>query len=100
MLMLSSPIPFTNPLTYSGANTMYTFHAYKLMVDLLAVYGIDLPIDPDRSTLHRWRVSGRVPNDTFKLVYYYSRCVFHNYALDIDLRDVFETCGFTTEGLC
>lgn len=79
---------------------MYTFHAYKLMVDLLAVYGIDLPIDPDRSTLHRWRASGRVPDDTFRLVYYYSRCVFRDYALDIDLRDVFDTCGFTTEGLC
>ncbi|AXH74740.1 MAG: excisionase [Inoviridae sp.] len=89
-----------NPLIFFGVNFMYTFHAYKLMADLLAVYGIDLPIDPDRSTLHRWRASGRVPDDTFRLVYYYSRCVFHDYALDIDLRDVFETCGFTTDGLC
>lgn len=86
--------------TYFGVNAMYSFHAYKLMADLLAVHGIDLPISPDRSTLHRWRASGCVPIDTFRLVYYFSRCAFQDYALDIDLRDVFDTRGFTTEGLC
>ena len=78
---------------------MYSFHAYKLMVDLLAVHGIDLPVSPDRSTLHRWRASGCVPSDTFRLVYYFSRCAFQDHALDIDLRDMFDCCGFITEGL-
>ena len=87
-------------LNLTGFVNMYSFKAYKLMADLLAVHGIDLPINPDRSTLHRWRVSGRVPCDTFRLVYYYSRCVFLDQALDIDLLDIFESCGFTTEGLC
>ena len=79
---------------------MYTFAAYKLMVDLLTVHGIDIPVSPDRSTLHRWRVSGRVPDDTFRLVYYYSRCAFQDHALHIDLLDVLDSCGFTMEGLC
>lgn len=79
---------------------MYTFHAYKLMVDLLAVHGIDMPLNPDRSTVHRWRASGRVPCDSFRLVYYYSRCAFLDHALHIDLLDMFDVCGFTTEGLC
>lgn len=78
---------------------MYTFKAYKLMADLLAVHGIDMPINPDRSTLHRWRASGRVPTDSFRLVYYYSRCAFLDHALHIDLLDMFDSCGFTTEGL-
>ena len=79
---------------------MYSFKAYKLMVDLLVVHGIDTPISPDRSTLHRWRASGRVPDDTFRLVYYYSRCAFQDHALHIDLLDILDSCGFTTEGLC
>lgn len=78
---------------------MYSFHAYKLMADLLAVHGIDLPISPDRSTLHRWRTSVRVPEDTFRLVYYYSRCAIHDNDLHIDLLDMLDSCGFTTEGL-
>lgn len=79
---------------------MYTFRSYKLLVDLLAVHGIDMPINPDRSTLHRWRVADAVPTDTFRLVYYYSRCAIHDHCLDIDLLDMLDTCGFTTEGLC
>ena len=61
-------------LTLNGCVDMYTFAAYKLMVDLLTVHGIDIPVSPDRSTLHRWRVSDRVPCDTFRLVYY---CAVH-----------------------
>lgn len=79
---------------------MYTFAAYKLMVDLLTVHGIDIPVSPDRSTLHRWRVSDRVPCDTFRLVYYYSRCAFFDHGMHIDLTGIFDACGFTTEGLC
>lgn len=79
---------------------MYTFNAYKLLADLLAVHGIDMPISPNRSTLHRWRVSGFVPNDTFRLIYYYTRCAIHDHDLYIDLLDMLDTCGFTTEGLC
>lgn len=79
---------------------MYSFKAYKLMVDLLTVHGIDIPVKPDRSTLHRWRVSDRAPDDTFRLVYYYSRCAFQDHDLSIDLLDILDSCGFTTEGLC
>ena len=79
---------------------MYTFASYKLLADLLAVHGIDMPITPDRSTLHRWRASDSVPVDTFRLVYYYSRCAIHDYDLHIDLLDTLETCGFSTQGLC
>lgn len=78
---------------------MYSFKAYKLMVDLLAVHGIDMPIEPDRSTLHRWRAADSVPVDTFLLVYYYSRCAYLDHALHINLFDMFEVSGFTTEGL-
>ena len=78
---------------------MYTFQAFKLMVDILAVHGIDLPISPDRSTLHRWRTADRVPDETFKLVYYYSRCAFLDHALHINLLDSFDFIGFNAEGL-
>lgn len=79
---------------------MYTFQAFKLMVDILSVHGIDLPVNPDRSTLHRWRSADRVPDDVFRLVYYYSRCAFLDHALHINLLDSFDFCGFTTDGLC
>ena len=79
---------------------MYTFAAYKLMVDLLTVHGIDIPVSPDRSTLHRWRAADSVPVDTFRLVYYYSRCAYLDHALHIDLLDMLDVSGFTTEGLC
>ena len=45
MNMLFSLIQFLNLLTFFGV-TMYSFHAYKLMADLLAVYAIDMPINP------------------------------------------------------
>lgn len=79
---------------------MHTFAAYKLLVDLLTVHGIDIPISPDRSTLHRWRVADAVPTDTFRLVYYYTRCAIHDHDLHIDLLDMLETCGFSIQGLC
>lgn len=78
---------------------MYCFASYKLMVDLLAVHGIDMPISVNRSTLHRWRAADSVPVDTFRLVYYYSCCAFRNNYLDIDLLDMFEFFGYSVEGL-
>ena len=78
---------------------MYSFKAYKLIVDLLTVHGIDLPISVNRSTLYRWRVANTVPADTFRLVYYYACRAFHDDLLPIDLLDALETCGFNTEGL-
>lgn len=79
---------------------MYSFASYKLMADLLSVHGIDLPLLVNRSTLHRWRVADSVPSDSFRLVYYYTRCAIHDHGLHIDLRDMLDTCGFNTEGLC
>lgn len=79
---------------------MYCFASYKLMADLLAVHGIDMPISVNRSTLHRWRAADSVPTDTFRLVYYFTRCAIDDYDLHIDLRDMLDTCGFTVEGLC
>lgn len=78
---------------------MYSFKAYKLMADLLAVHCIDMPINVNRSTLHRWRAANSVPADTFRLVYYYTCRVIDNNDLHIDLLDMFETCGFSVEGL-
>lgn len=78
---------------------MYSFKAYKLIVDVLTVHGIDVPVSVNRSTLHRWRVSNGVPTDTFRLVYYYARCAIHDHGLHIDLLDMLETCGFSVEGL-
>ena len=91
---------FLFQLTYITVFNMYSFKAYKLLVDLLTVHGIDIPISPDRSTLHRWRVADAVPNDQFRLVYYYTRCAVHDHGLHIDLLDMLDSCGFTTEGLC
>lgn len=79
---------------------MYTFASYKFLVDLLATHGIDAPIDPDRSTLHRWRVADSVPVDTFRLVYYYTRCAIHDHGLHIDLLDTLDTLGLSTNQLC
>lgn len=78
---------------------MYSFKAYKLIVDLLTVHGIDIPLSVNRSTLHRWRAANSVPSDSFRLVYYYTRCAIHDHGLHIDLLDMLETCGFNTEGL-
>ena len=60
------------------------------MVDLLALNCIEVPFSVDRSTLHRWRVSGSVPEHTYKLVYYYSKYKFEfKYPfLAVDLDDV------------
>lgn len=78
---------------------MYCFASYKFMADLLAVHGIDMPINVNRSTLHRWRVADSVPPDMFRLVYYYACRAIDNNDLHIDLLDMLETCGFSTEGL-
>ena len=79
---------------------MYSFASYKLMVDLLAVHGIDMPINVNRSTLHRWRSADFVPVDTFRLVYYYScRALYDHLDIGIDLLDTLGECGFSTEGL-
>ena len=77
----------------------YSFASYKLMVDLLAVHGIDMPISVNRSTLHRWRVADSVPPDMFRLVYYYACRVINNNDLHIDLLDMLEVCEFSIEGL-
>lgn len=78
---------------------MYSFKAYKLIVDLLTVHGIDIPLSVNRSTLHRWRAANSVPSDSFRLVYYYTCRAIHNHGLHIDLLDMLETCGFNTEEL-
>lgn len=78
---------------------MYSFKAYKLIVDLLTVHGIDIPVNVNRSTLHRWRVADSVPSDMFRLVYYYACRAIDSNDLYFDLLDMLEVCGFSTEGL-
>ena len=46
---------FLSQSTYITVFNMYSFKAYKLLVDLLAVHGIDVPLSVNRSTLHRWQ---------------------------------------------
>lgn len=77
----------------------YSFKAYTLILEFLVVNGIDLPISLNRSTLYRWRVADSVPADTFRLFYYYACRVIDNNNMDIDLLDMLDVCGFTTEGL-
>lgn len=79
---------------------MFEFTAYKLIIDILAVHGFNVPVTVDRSTLWRWRDRGYVPPEHFFLAYYYGLAVVRAHGLDcIDLAAALDGAGYDTEGL-
>lgn len=79
---------------------MFEFNAYKLIIDILAVHGFNLPVQVDRSTLWRWRERGRVPPEHFLLAYYYGLAVVRVHGLDcIDLGAALCGAGYDIKGL-
>jgi len=79
---------------------MFKFTAYKLIIDILAVHGFDLPVSVDRSTLWRWRDRGHVPPEHFYLAYYYGLAVVRDNGLHcVDLLAALDGAGYDTTGL-
>lgn len=79
---------------------MFEFTAYKLIIDILAVHGFNLPVSVDRSTLWRWRDRGHVPPEHFYLAYYYGYSVCRKHGLySIDLKAALDGAGYDITGL-
>lgn len=71
-------------------NPVYSFDSYKLMVDIISLHGGVLPVEVDRSTLHRWRASGRVPPVHYWLAYHYGHNFFHENHIFIDFNNILD----------
>lgn len=67
----------------------FPFSAYKIMIDILNTEGLPPPFDYNRSTLHRWRVSGQVPAIPFMLCFYYFQS-----RLPVSIFDIWQNMGF------
>lgn len=62
---------------------MYDFIYYEALTGLLRDSDRYVPVDVNRSTVHRWRASGSVPAAVFYMLYYYARFVLDS-ADDVD----------------
>lgn len=79
---------------------MYSFQAYKLIIDILAVHGFNVPVSVNRSTLWRWRERGHVPPEHFLLAYYYGLTVCRAHGVYcVDLFAALDCAGYDTTGL-